>query len=387
VRISTKAAGEPAGPLRHARLPSLTGLRWLAAFMVWGFHLQLVNPTSNDVLSSLLQAFSMGGVGVSFFFVLSGFVLVWSAPPGDTVGAFLQRRFAKIYPNHAVAFVCAIVLVVVSGAAVSGSAVLSNLLLINGWLFQPGYPNAINPVSWTLCCEAFFYLILPFLLPRLRRVNSEQLYLALALIPVAALLIAAALREWVPDQYVPVVGFFPPMRYHEFLVGVLVGELVVRRQWRGPGLWPSTALVVIAYIAHSWVDLSVIVPMAFVAFIAAAAATDLRGGWSPWRWRPLVLLGEVSYAFYLLHHLVMTAAVEVLEWADPGRRFWFGHQPVLGGAGLFVGGTLLVAVLLAFAMYYGVERPMMRVLRRRPPVRATEAPPPVAAPVPAEALL
>jgi peptidoglycan/LPS O-acetylase OafA/YrhL len=340
------------------------------------------------VLSSLLQAFAMGGVGVSFFFVLSGFVLVWSAPPADTTRAFLQRRFAKIYPNHAVAFVCAIVLIVATGAAVSWGAVLSNLLLINSWIFQPGYPNAINPVSWTLCCEAFFYLTLPFLLPRLRRVSAKQLYAALALIPLPAYLIATALREYVPDQYVPVIGFFPPMRYHEFLVGVLVGELVVRRRWRGPGLWPSTALVVIAYIAHSWLDLSVIVPIVFAAFIAAAAATDLRGGWSPWRWRPLVLLGEASYAFYLLHHLVMTSALAVLERADPGRRFWFGHQPVLGGAGLFVGGTLVVAVLLAFAMYYGVERPMMRVLRRRPPARDTQPPPSAAgAPVPAEALL
>ena len=182
----------------------------------------------------------------------------------------------------------------VTGAVIDRWSVLTNVLLINSWILQPGFPSAINPVAWTLCCEAFFYLTLPFLLPRLQRRSTESLYVWLALVPLVALLVNTVARNGLPAFAAANFGFFPPTRYHEFFVGVLVGVLVVRGRWVGPGLWPSSALVVVTYIAHSWVDVSVVVPVAFAVLIAAATAADLKGERSPWRWRPIVLLGEAS---------------------------------------------------------------------------------------------
>ena len=342
-------------PKALTRLPSLTGLRWLAAFLVWGFHLRHVIPVTGVVLEPVFHAMWNGAIGVSFFFVLSGFVLVWSFREGDTTRAFLQRRFAKIYPNHAFALLLMLVLLAVTGVVIDRWAVLSNALLINAWMVQPGYPNAVNAVAWTLCCEAFFYVTLPFLLPRLRRLSTDRLYVLLAFVPIAALLLNTLL-----DRVMTInLGFFPPARYHEFLVGVLVGELVVRGRWSGPGLWKSTALVVVAYTVHAWADVSIVIPVAFAALIAAATRADLTGQRSPWRWRPLVLLGEASYAFYLVHWLVLKAGVAVLNHM---------HVPSFGPGpqALFAGATLLVALLLAFAMYHWLEVPMMKLLRPRP---------------------
>jgi peptidoglycan/LPS O-acetylase OafA/YrhL len=340
--------------------------------MVWGYHLGIVNPTVNENLAPFFRAVSKGAIGVSFFFVLSGFVLVWSFRPRDTTSAFLRRRFAKIYPNYAFSLLCALIVLAVTGGVVSGWSVLTNVLLINSWFLTDGFPNAINLVAWTLCCEAFFYVTLPYVLPRLRRLSTERLYVWLAGLPVAALLVNAAAGEALPGKAALYFGFFPPTRYHEFLAGVIVGVLVVRGRWAGPGLWPSTALVVAVYTAHSWVDVSVVVPVAFAALIAAAAAADVQGRSSPWRWRPMVVLGEASYAFYLMHFLVMTTAVHVLGRLEGQRGFFFGEQPLLGGAGLFLGGTMTVTLLIALPMYYWLERPMMRVLRpgtarRKPP--------------------
>ena len=78
-----------------------------------------------------------------------------------------------------------------------------------------------------------------------------------------------------------------------------------------------------------------------------------------------------------MHYLVMTTAVLVLDRLEGHDRFWFGEQPLLGGAGIFAGGTMVITLLVAFAMYRWLERPMMRVLRprRRPPVAiAADAP-------------
>ena len=98
-----------------SRLPSLTGLRWLAAFIVFGFHIGTLGvihrppsppggPTNRggQLLRSWEAVFGQGDIGVAFFFVLSGFVLTWVAKPTDTRTAFWRRRVAKIYPNHMV---------------------------------------------------------------------------------------------------------------------------------------------------------------------------------------------------------------------------------------------------------------------------------------------
>ncbi|GAA1595334.1 hypothetical protein GCM10009828_020780 [Actinoplanes couchii] len=335
--------------------------------MVWGYHLGIVNPAQNAALVPFFRAVHHGGIGVSFFFVLSGFVLVWSFRPNDTTRAFLRRRFAKIYPNYAFSLLCALVIIVLTGGVVSGWPLLGNVLLVNSWFLGAGFPNAINLVAWTLCCEAFFYVSLPYVLPRLQRLTTERLYTWLAVVPVLALLGNTAAANLLPAEAAAHFGFFPPTRYHEFLVGVIVGVLVLRGSWAGPGLWPSTALAVVTYVAHSWADVSVVVPLVFAALIAAAAKADVDGQWSPWRWQPVVVLGEVSYAFYLMHFLVMTAAVDVIRHLGQ-ESFWFGAQPLVGGAGFFLAGTMIVTLLISFPMYYWLERPMMRVLgtKKRP---------------------
>lgn len=370
-------ANKPAAPVR---LPSLTGLRWLAASMVFGFHLSILNPTSNPHLSFMPSVFGMGGIGVNFFFVLSGFILMWSIRPGDTKRAFWRRRFARIYPAHVVAWAIAVAGLVGWGVQVSLKADLANLLLVNPWVFKPGWAGAGNGVAWSLACEAFFYLLLPFALPFIKRLSVAQLYVMLLLVPLAIILMNLAVRHYVPPAEQGLMGFFPPMRLPEFWAGVVVGELVLRRSWGGPGLWAGSALVVVCYIASTnGGELTALQPIVFATLIAGAAQADIRGVWSPWRWPALVWLGEASYAFYLVHALVITNAIQLFGVLDLDRRYWFGVQPLLGAGGLFPIGTLALALLAAAVLHHGVERPMMRVLspRRRPR--------PAAAPVPAMA--
>jgi peptidoglycan/LPS O-acetylase OafA/YrhL len=74
-------------PLR--KLPSLTGLRWVAAMLVFGFHVGTMHVIAEpDYQAAVSRLFTLGLSGVQFFFTLSGFVLVWSARPGDTPLAF-----------------------------------------------------------------------------------------------------------------------------------------------------------------------------------------------------------------------------------------------------------------------------------------------------------
>ncbi|GAA4974091.1 acyltransferase [Kineococcus glutinatus] len=163
-------------------LPRLTSLRAFAAAAVLIFHL-----AAWGVVGSLDGPARLGYAGVSFFFVLSGFVLAWGTRPGLPAHTFYRRRFARVWPSHAVALALAAVLPVVSVAR-SWEAALPNALLLHAWSTDPRITYGMNGVSWSLSCEAFFYASFPPAVPVLRRLGGRARW-ALA---TAALVLAVA---------------------------------------------------------------------------------------------------------------------------------------------------------------------------------------------------
>ena len=150
-------------------LTSLTSLRAWAALLVFCYHLGL-----GPFAWAPLLAFPFGYVAVSFFFVLSGFVLAWSAHPGASMRRFYMRRLARVYPAHLAVLGVVVALTVVDptqrGVVSDPVQGLKQLLLVNAWTLHDGVVDAWNGVSWSLSVEAFCYLCFPLLpwgLPRL----------------------------------------------------------------------------------------------------------------------------------------------------------------------------------------------------------------------------
>src|SRR4051794_6990365 len=143
-------------PPAPPRVPALTGLRWWAALLVFAYHVHLFMPGWYPA-----RVFDIGLTGVSFFFVLSGFVLAWSHRP-DTPRAFLQRRFARVWPAHAVTWLVALPLLPLLDEQFRPGGAAANLLLVQGWLPGSGALH-MTPPSWSLSCEAAFYLAFPLL--------------------------------------------------------------------------------------------------------------------------------------------------------------------------------------------------------------------------------
>jgi peptidoglycan/LPS O-acetylase OafA/YrhL len=343
------------------RLPSLTGLRWLAAFMVFGFHMGTLNvlgATASHKHWDLV--FGQGASGVSFFFILSGFVLVWATKPGDRKRDFWRRRFAKIYPNHVTTWAIVILITLAWGQQVSIRVAAANLALIQPWLLHGNYLYSINTVSWSLGCEAFFYLCFPFVLPVLRRTP------AILLAATAAALLAALyyLPIWLGPHFAPVTMtwityMLPPYRSIEFWLGAVVGQLVVTRRYYGPGLWTASVITALVW----WLNHSTLGPyqsydldLVYVLLIAGAAKADLKGVWSPWRLKPLVFLGEISFAFYMVHVELIANVMQLMGKAGIG---WRGA--VTGP--IAIAGVLGMSIVAAWLLYRCVEVPMMRRLR------------------------
>ncbi|MFI2711400.1 acyltransferase family protein [Micromonospora sp. NPDC018662] len=366
---------------RAPRLPSLTGLRWIAALLVFGFHAGTMRIIAEPQWKAVLdKTFSLGLSGVEFFFILSGFVLVWSYRDGESGRTFLRRRVAKIYPNHVVTFLAALAVAAWFADPVLPWAAIGNLFLVQAWIPLNGYFYSVNNVSWSLSCELAFYLCLPLVVPWLRRARTGALR---ALLVAAPLLILAL---WPGQHLVPeeqrwwFTQIFPVTRSFEFWMGAAAAELMRRHRWRGPNLTVASLLFVATWVvAALWIRAefwAALLAIAYLLVIAAAADADVRGRRTPWRSRPMVWLGEVSFAFYLVHVLVMVTVLRLTGDWGTGLPGWRGPLAVLG--------FLVLTLALAAALHRWVEVPMMRRLgpSRRARRGATAAAPTPGVPAP-----
>ncbi|MEU0971278.1 acyltransferase [Streptomyces sp. NPDC005917] len=344
-------------------LPSLTGLRWMAALLVFGLHVHNFHYFGGTGARFMSWGFEAGASGVSFFFVLSGFVLMWSARPGDRPRRFWWRRVARIYPVHLVTAVIALVMAVTLPRQPKPTVPqgLADVFLVHSW-WRPWW-QTLDPVSWSLACEAFFYAAFPLLALLLRRLNARGATLLAALSVLAVLVLAwTDAHHWWGQP----ISSFPAARLPEFVLGAATARLVLLGRWRGPGLEASLALAIIGYFLVPQVTdeyaATACTIMGFALLIPAAAVADLRGLPSLWRRPRLVRLGELSFAFYMIHLLVLRAGTQLL-----GTRPRFGL--LTGTAVAAVAFT--VSLGLSWLLYEGVERPARRLLLRRPARRRT----------------
>ncbi|QWA22163.1 acyltransferase [Streptomyces sp. JCM17656] len=303
--------------------------------------------------------------GVSFFFVLSGFVLTWSARPGDTLTGFWRRRVLKIFPNHVVMWALAMVLF--AGAMTPVSAWLPNLFMIHSWFPQHDTFISVNPPSWSLCSELLFYLLFPFLLRPVQRIKEGALWFWAAAM-VAGMLAVQLVTDFLMPQDPPTPeGFgislwefwfgynFPPVRMFEFVLGMILARLVAAGAAPRIGIIPASLLCVVGYAAAMVVpflyglNLMTVVPIALL--ICAVARADVEGAPTVLRGRTMQWLGEVSFGFYLAQYVVMYSVRTKLM-----DEQLFSPVPGL----LVLLGFFFATLLVGWLLLVCVERPVMR---------------------------
>jgi peptidoglycan/LPS O-acetylase OafA/YrhL len=353
-------AGPPAAERsggRAGELRNLTSVRFIAAIMVVLFHVRDHLPVS---LAG--GPVALGYVGVSFFFVLSGFILTYQN--SDTVSSreFWKARFARIYPIYVVGLLLSLPFFVVTAlrGEVPWFASLAAAVLLQSWL--PGCALALNAPGWSLSDEAWFYASFPFAIRRVRGLTTRgALWLAAAawigvlLVPVTYLALMGR-RDLGPMDHgavLEMVKFHPLARLGEFGAGMAGGVIFLRQPRRPrPVLALLSALLIAVLISlrdripYLILHNGLFVP-AFVAIVLALATTDVPVLGR----RAFARLGEASYSLYILHvpMWMMISAVEK-RW----HRFGGTLVPV------YLAVTLIVS-LLAFRY---IEVPMRLRLRR-----------------------
>ena len=348
------------------RLDALTGLRWWAAFMVFLYHMGVFAPLPGPITA----VFDQGYLGVTFFFVLSGFVLTWSMRPGVSHSTFYWRRFARIWPAHIVALVFAVCVFYTWGPIPEGSflkpfdlgVLLLSVVLLQGWWANPAILFSGNPAAWTLTVEALFYALHP--------------WISKILVPLAkrgALLLGAAAIVWAfayrggvlvwPDSWLADVPM-PITRVPEFILGMALAW-AMRSGWRprvNPFIGVGSLVVVVLGIV---VSARISAASLFAAYgnelftvavgLAIVSLTEyaLRGKKSIFDTRLQVKLGEWSFAFYLVHATVIYLALRIFGFQDASWRN-LGWMLVI----------LAVDIALAWALHAVIERPVERRMRK-----------------------
>jgi peptidoglycan/LPS O-acetylase OafA/YrhL len=344
----------------RGRIDSLTGLRAVAASGVFLTHITEQFFLQGPGSSFMLRFGSQGYTGVSFFYMLSGFVLTWSHRPGDTARAFYRRRFARVAPAYLTVLIAATVLQVrLSGQGARPFwEALPSFAALQAWVPDARVYFGGNAVGWSISCETFFYALFPALVLVLLRYPKHRgttvaAVLALSVAPTLLLRPgdANSLALWAST-------ILPPARLPEFVLGMLIAA-AIRAGWRSPVTWRSAVVIAgAAYLLSGWAPYAHLVTLVpFALLIAAAAGRDLAGRSTPMsRYWPR-RLGEWSFAFYLVHGL----AIQVVRVV--GSRF-------LDGLALSLVGSLLSLVLAfgsAIGLYFVVEAPFERRLRRSSP--------------------
>ena len=389
------------GPGAPAALPALTGARFVAAAVVVLHHYAYFLPYP----AWLARLAAQGQAGVSFFFLLSGFILAYNYHGWFAAGvraaayrAFLRARFARVYPLHLLTLLLATPLVLGqwwgAGAPAGPSAKLlvtswlAHLALLQAWVPVPLLQNLWNAPSWSISAELLFYLLFPPAMAWLAgRGWGPGRLLAFAGVVLAAeagaTLLAA--RAYVGAFALPaapgglhwVVSAWAPLRVGEFLIGCALGAaFLADRAAPHPAFAPFRArggrdailaLALLAAYALCWLpagdgalgfatwvlghNVAFVAPFALVILCLAAGPTWLSGVLG----RPLaVLLGEASYALYLLHALPIMALAAYVRPAGPAL-------PLL---------AMALTVPLAVLCFRAFETPARRWLRGPRPADA-----------------
>ena len=348
---------------RHGRLDGVQYLRALAAVTVTMSHVM------GDIVyhggPNLFGYYYVGAAGVDLFFVISGFVMIYTADglfgvPGGAAG-FLRKRLARIVPVYWLATLAyALVQVGKGNWVVVRPDLMAASLVFWPYADAEGLHLPVYSIGWTLDFEMMFYAVFAAgLLLHRRRGLTVVVGGLLGLVALGSVLtLPQPLRFWSHPILL------------EFLLGLGLGQLYLGG-WRLTRRWAAAAagLAAALFVVGAWAGFNSVpnVPESFPRWVAwgipaalVVGATVVRDG-PPGRPRPWLLrLGAASYALYLVHPLIVIGVRPLL--------FQLEAKLHVLPAGPIVAALIYVAILLtaiiagAVATHVWIEKPLLHVL-------------------------
>jgi len=349
----------------------LTGLRSFAAVNIVLFHFS--NPLWFGWLAPVVNA---GYASVSFFILLSGFVLSYNYNARARAGEldrfrFYEARFTRLYPVYFLSLILAWRMIPLEwGAHTHGmfwTGMVLSPLLLQGWI--PPIATFLNTPAWTMSAESFYYLLFPWmarwkkperLAPHLWKMGGVWM---LGLIPGTLYIVfnpdgIAHPDRWSYGPWLQALKYTPLPHMASFVFGVLLADLdeIVPRLGRLRlilGITGFAGIFILLTLApelpYAILHDGLLMPLFGCVILGLAGVNPLSRALGV---RPLVFVGEASYCLYLLHFNLWN----LIHDSHVLNR--------LGLNGLDPWISYVLLVVLALAALHLVEKPAQRQLRK-----------------------
>lgn len=350
----------------NQKLDQLTSLRFFAALMIVFHHAEGLFGIGHSPVNL--------GQGVSFFFVLSGFILAYVYPQLNSrneIKGFLLARAARIWPAYLASFLFAFATQPFVWNHATGFATLA---MLQSWLPLSTFYFSYNAAAWSISTEVFFYLAFPALIHKWATTWHIKL-VAVAALLLVLMSIANALH--LPNYGNPYQGddgwkasvhgliyISPLARLLEFVTGMVLAHL-----WTGKktpnALWTAAEIASFLLCAAAMFYTMRLVGVARSLMGDAAAMWVLHSGSLVafsvlilvmahgagavsrlLSLKPFVILGEISFAMYLLHQTLFS--------------IWRSHAWPQGATGMLGFAAALLA--LSLLTWLLIEKPGRRAI-------------------------
>ena len=301
----------------------LTSLRFIFALMVFSHHIGFVLDGDQDSLKWLYtNIFFEGFIGVNFFFILSGFVLAYNYQDKFVANNISKRNFfiariARIYPLHLLTLLIAIPLslkkIWLGNKTYWLIRFLANLTLVQSYIPVKSVYLSFNRPAWSISDELFFYLLFPFLVVAIAKQLKENKF-AWSILTLG-FLVVPVLMSLLPSKYFHAIFYVHPfIRLADFILGILVFNVFKQKKEKQIHSnfhlleFSAVLLLGIFFIGRYWVpevyrySVYYWIPMGYLIYIFAFQ----KGSLSKLLSHPIfLLLGEISFGFYMFHYLVI----------------------------------------------------------------------------------
>lgn len=350
--------------MMREELGAITGLRFVAAFFVFIFHIQLQIGTpylkyrTDNIISH-------GALGVNLFFVLSGFLLTYSHLKDyknpSVLGwkyykIFLLKRVARIYPVYLCGLIIFLIITIAFNAFPSSfvPVAMTNLFMLQSF-FPIHEMTWYGTGSWSVSTELFFYMLFPVFLPLLLRIKTKRQLTFLLIIMIVISSIPGIYRTFNPDFIAPEhIYAFAPVRLPEFLCGIVTGILVFKYSWyfsKYATLFFLSVLIFFLLLiggkVHDHTAYNLLSLPAIIGLICTSAHVKQS---ILTRWlssRLMKYLGKISYCFYI-SQLPIMFIIQLLR-----------NNHIINNKDQFVAiVAFLVSLLISILLYHFIEVPI-----------------------------
>ena len=343
-------------PASPNQLSNIQILRAIAALMVLVYHIG--NEFGDRGFSGSLPGFGAGSAGVDIFFVVSGFIMVYST--ADAFGSpnapslFLARRVVRLVPLYWIVTTIFVMLMARQSRHTGLPGETWRWIAASyAFLFYPHGDGGDFPLyaqGWTLNFEMFFYICFAVTLPLKR---------AIALSTLAIAFVALTTFGLVSDLPWP-IDRWANTNIIEFVLGLGLAEVYARGFQISLPVAVAMAAAGFAIFALTIGSVDAWLPYrGFVwgppALAVVAAAALYRPRRSSFARTALERLGDASYALYLVHYAFFMLLGDMV-----GRLVLVTVIPPAFYGGLCFFG----AIVLAFIVHFYVEQPITRGLNR-----------------------